>query len=226
MTKYVVEIPDDVRMALEERALAAGSDVPQVIQRAVVSFVRDSVPASTVGRLPDPPIESPEILAPCDLPRNDPRPIDIQRASRRVPDFESQAESLMSQRVRAVGRLTAVRDDAKAFNLVLDDGRQVEVQCVGDLTVVAGLTDERVLVLGTAIYSSTGNFLRVDADNIARSSDDSDFFSVIPPHVSPSFDLDDVLHDQQHKPGLSAIIGQWPGNESDEEVAAALRELS
>lgn len=86
MTTYVVEIPDEIRVALEERASASGSDVPKVIQLAVASFVRDRVPASTVGRLPDAPFESPEILAPCDLPKTQPTPIPIQRTSRRIPD--------------------------------------------------------------------------------------------------------------------------------------------
>ncbi|MGH7134447.1 MAG: hypothetical protein ACREHD_01830, partial [Pirellulales bacterium] len=35
------------------------------------------------GRLPDPPLESPEILPPCDLPKTAPRAIPIQLTSHR-----------------------------------------------------------------------------------------------------------------------------------------------
>lgn len=86
MTKYVIEIPDEVRVALEERASVTGSDVSQVIRMVVESFVRNGAVSSTGGRLPDPPLEAPEILPPCDLPKTSPRPIPIQRTSQRIPD--------------------------------------------------------------------------------------------------------------------------------------------
>lgn len=94
------------------------------------------------------------------------------------------------------------------------------------MAVVTALTDERVLVLGTAIYSPTGNLLRIDADDVTRSSDESNFFSSVPRPASTDFEVDEVRREQEHKRGLSAIIGLWPGDESDEEVAAALKELS
>jgi hypothetical protein len=40
------------------------------------------------------------------------------------------------------------------------------------------------------------------------------------------FDLYETIRSQQHKKGLAAIIGKWPGDESDEEIALALKELS
>jgi hypothetical protein len=40
------------------------------------------------------------------------------------------------------------------------------------------------------------------------------------------FDLYETIRSQQHKKGLAAIIGKWPGDESDDEIALALKELS
>lgn len=38
--------------------------------------------------------------------------------------------------------------------------------------------------------------------------------------------LDKVLREQGSKKGLAGVMGKWPGDESDEEVAKALEELS
>lgn len=142
------------------------------------------------------------------------------------PDGDG-AEIPPPRRVRLVGRVATVYGDANAFDLVLDDAYRIRVQWIGgDIAAVAGLTKGRVLVLGTAIYGAMGNLLRIDADDVTYSSDMGSFFSAIPRPVYHGFYLDGVLHEQRQKVGLAAIIGQWPGDESDEEVAAALKELS
>ena len=84
--KHLIEIPDEIEQALERRALATGNDVPSLIEMALVSFVRSAPPGHHVGRLPDPPLEPVEIVAPCDLPYTDPQPISIQIQSSRQPD--------------------------------------------------------------------------------------------------------------------------------------------
>jgi hypothetical protein len=52
------------------------------------------------------------------------------------------------------------------------------------------------------------------------------FFSTIPKPKRSRFDLRGVLREQQHKNGMTAVFGKWPGNETDEQIAAALREMS
>ncbi|MGH7135460.1 MAG: hypothetical protein ACREHD_06945, partial [Pirellulales bacterium] len=61
---------------------------------------------------------------------------------------------------------------------------------------------------------------------VSLSPDDSPFFSAIPRPFSERFDLDELLCEQDGKRGVSAILGQWPGDESDEQIATALKELS
>ena len=85
MTRHVLEIPEEIERALEQRALDAGTDVPRIIHSAIVAFIRQDCSASR-GRRPDPPVDAIESLPPCDLPRNEPRPISIQQASQRIPD--------------------------------------------------------------------------------------------------------------------------------------------
>jgi len=84
--KYVIEIPGEIEQALEKRASDTGSDVPHLIEMAVVSFVRNELRASPAGRRPDPPLETLEFVPPCDLPRTAPRFVPIQQTSHRTPD--------------------------------------------------------------------------------------------------------------------------------------------
>jgi hypothetical protein len=84
--KCVIDIPDEIGQALEERASAAGEDMVGLIQMVLVSFVRSDAQASWAGRCPDPPLPAAEIVPPCDLPRTDPRPVTVEKLSQRRPD--------------------------------------------------------------------------------------------------------------------------------------------
>jgi hypothetical protein len=142
-------------------------------------------------------------------------------------DHEAEAAVPMRQRVRLVGKLAGFSAGTRTFEVVLDDGRQVAGAVVGgEVSGIARLIDQRVLVLGVAIYRPSGDLIRIDADEVGLATDESDFFSAVPRPAGERFDLDEVLSEQCHKQGVSAIIGQWPGNETDDEVAAALKELS
>lgn len=133
----------------------------------------------------------------------------------------------VGQRVRLVGRLAELHADTHTFGLALDDGHQITGALpAGDALGIAALVNQRVLVLGTAIYGPSGNLLRIDADDVSPSPDDSPFFSAIPRPLAERFDLDELLREQGDKRGVSAIFGQWPGDESDEQIATALKELS
>lgn len=140
---------------------------------------------------------------------------------------EADAAVLMPQRVRLVGKLAGLSADSRTFDLVLDDGQQIAGALVaGDVSGMASLINQRVLVLGAAIYRISGDLLRIDADEVGLTSDEGEFFSAIPRPIRVCVDLDEVVREQHQKRGVSAIIGQWPGDETDEEVAAALKELS
>lgn len=46
-----------------------------------------------------------------------------------------------------------------------------------------------------------------------------------PPARTPRFDLAKILQEQSHKQGVSAIIGQWPGDETDEQIEQAFQDI-
>ena len=80
-------------------------------------------------------------------------------------------------------------------------------------------------MLGNAVFRPSGKLLRVDAESVAPSAETGSFFSAIPKPVRMKFDVRETFRDQQHKLGLAAIIGKWPGDETDEEIEQALKEL-
>ena len=131
------------------------------------------------------------------------------------------------QRVRVVGRLDMIRASTQAFALKLDNGEEVRgVLLGGDIGTLTDMFRQEVLVLGKAIYRASGRLLRVDAEEVSLASQQDRYFSTVPRPVPKKFDLHQILRDQQHKRGMSAIFGKWPGDETDEQIEEALKELS
>jgi hypothetical protein len=131
------------------------------------------------------------------------------------------------QRVRIVGKLDRVRAGTPSFRVILDNGQQIRgVLVEGDGEQIGPLLSQRVLVLGMAVYRASGRLLRVDAEEVTKSTDESPFFSAIPKPVRQRFDLREAIREQRHKPGIVAIIGKWPGDETEEKIRQALKELS
>lgn len=130
------------------------------------------------------------------------------------------------RRVRLVGRLDMLRASTQTFELILDDGQAVRgVLTAGDIGTAAPLFKQRVLVLGKVIYRPSGRLLRVDADALTTAPEGSHFFSQVPTPIGQRFNLAGVVRQQQHKQGLAAIFGKWPGDETDEEIQKALKGL-
>lgn len=134
----------------------------------------------------------------------------------------------LPQRVRVVGLLDMVRASTQSLALRLDDGQEVRgVLIAGSIVEAAALLNRRVLVLGRAVYRTSGRVLRVDVDQITEAAEsEPSFWSRIPAARMKQFNLRHVLQQQQHKKGVAAIMGKWPGDETDEEIEQALKELS
>ena len=131
------------------------------------------------------------------------------------------------QRTRIVGKLDMLRASTQSFGLLLDDGQEVRGVLVdGDLESIRQSLNQRVVVVGRVVYRASGRALRIDAEAVTATADESRFFSSIPKPVRQQFDLRETMREQQHKAGIAAIIGKWPGDETDEEIRRALEELS
>jgi len=152
----------------------------------------------------------------------DPRGVDAIRTLRKKTPED--------RRVMVAGKLETIRHSDRAFSLVLESGESlrgiVATDQIGPADL-AGLFGKQTLVSGYAKFRPSGALLRIEADRMhAASPSDAEVFSSAPTPLLIELDPRDLRKHQGPKSGLAAIIGQWPGDESDEEVQRALAELS
>jgi hypothetical protein len=95
-----------------------------------------------------------------------------------------------------------------------------------DVDTLSACFRKSVLVLGKAVYRPSGRLLRIDASEM-RLADESDrFFSKVPLPRHVTVDVRSLARRNSQKNGMAAVFGKWPGDETDEQIEAALRELS
>jgi hypothetical protein len=66
---------------------------------------------------------------------------------------------------------------------------------------------------------------RIDADRVELAAGNAAVFSRMPMPLLRTLDVRALRRPQGPRSGVNAIIGEWPGDESEEEVLAALGEL-
>ncbi len=131
------------------------------------------------------------------------------------------------QRVRLVGSLDGLEASTQRFSLLLDSEERVSgvyPESVSDQ--LQQLWRKRVLVLGTCVFRASGNLLRVEAESIEDGSNASSLFSTPPVAGSVRLDSNRLRKPQGARSGMAAIMGRWPGDETDEEIEQALEHIS
>ena len=152
------------------------------------------------------------------------------------PRTLSAAEALLDdtpppRRVKVVGTLDMVRASTRAFGLRLDTGEELPGVLVADDRAtarerLADLLDRRVVAHGRLVYRPSGRPLRLDADELAPTDADAPFFSQFPPvPTRNSTRAAGSASDAVSVSPVAAVFGRWPGDETDEQIAAALREI-
>lgn len=133
-----------------------------------------------------------------------------------------------SQRVQIAGHLDTIRHSDRMFVLLLEDGSTVKgvaeglaprqlAECFGKVTVIDGL----------AVFRPSGRLLRVEAERVETATDaELELWSRAPRPTFGPLDDSALAQPQGLRSGINAIIGQWPGDESEEEFLAALAEMS
>jgi hypothetical protein len=123
-----------------------------------------------------------------------------------------------------VGKLDMVRHSTRSFGLLLADGQEVRgVLHEGDADVLQRYFGKEITVFGKAVYRPSGGLLRVDAREIVDTVEGRFAFSFIPSPLTHRTKQDRKI--QAPKNGVAAFFGSWPGDETDEELLAALGEL-
>ena len=131
------------------------------------------------------------------------------------------------QRTRVSGTLDTIRHSDRMFTLLVEGGQAVQGIAEGVAAEqLAGLFGESVVVSGTAVFRPSSGLLRIEAEAIDAAGSDAAVWARVPAPLFRVMDAANLREPQGPRSGVNAIIGRWPGEESDEEIAAALRELS
>jgi hypothetical protein len=131
--------------------------------------------------------------------------------------------------VRVAGRLDAIRYSDKMFTLVLESGVELRgVAAEVDEGSLKSLWGRPALVVGTAHFRPSGALARVDAERVeAASQRDLALWQAAPISSAGAGQEFRTLRQQQgRRSGINALVGQWPGDETEEELVAALEALS
>lgn len=128
------------------------------------------------------------------------------------------------RQVRIVGKLDMVRHSTRSFGLVLAGGEEVRgVLLEADPALLQHYFGKEITVFGKAIYRPSGSLLRIDAQELLETTEGRDIFSSVPAAMSLPGRSERKL--QPTRKGVTAFFGTWPGDETDEELLAALGEL-
>lgn len=163
-------------------------------------------------------------IAGCNQPDKPVRivPTSLERLDRLIQEIPQ------PQRVRVAGKLDTIRHTDHTFTLVLETGERLRgIAEKSDDATLARLWSSPVLVSGTAHFGSSGRPLRIEADSIQPATpEDKQLWSDFPQPGSRRLAPAELRQPQGPKTGLNAIIGKWPGDETDDEVAASLEQMS
>jgi hypothetical protein len=130
-------------------------------------------------------------------------------------------------RIRLVGALDGLEASTQRFSLLLDSGDRVSGVYPEEISdQLRKLWKRRVLVLGTSIFRASGNLLRVEAESIEDGANGSSIFSTPPVASASRLDPNRLRKTQGPRSGMAAIMGRWPGDETEEEIEAALEQIS
>jgi hypothetical protein len=134
-----------------------------------------------------------------------------------------------ARRVVVAGKLDVLRHSDRVFTLVLDSGAIVRAVVASDeidLRALGELWGRTARISGLAAFRPSGALLRVDADRIEAAVGDTSLWSRMPTPLSQELDTRALHRPQGPRSGVNAIFGQWPGDESDDDLLRMLGELS
>lgn len=141
----------------------------------------------------------------------------LRTLSRQVPPKQS---------AKVVGKLEAIRHSNRAFVLQIDTGELLRGIAEGiEPDRLASMFGKRALISGFAVFRPNKHLLRIEADDIRLAETKDEIFVGTPLPLFPDIELQALRVSQGPRSGLAAIIGQWPGDESEEEINVALGTL-
>lgn len=128
--------------------------------------------------------------------------------------------------VRVNGTLDTISVSKTDVVVRLGDGSAVAARVERhDAEELRSLFAKRVVVAGLALYRPSGRLLVIDAEHIGLASEGDALWEQPPaPRPVTNAPVAQTLP-QDETTGVAAFFGTWPGDESDEELLAALAEI-
>lgn len=140
----------------------------------------------------------------------------VRELRSRVPD---------ARHVRVAGKLEQIQHSDRRFLLMVDGNA---LRGVADESIspdeLASLFGQQVIATGDAVFRPSGSILRIDAMRLEPAGKGASAWEKLPRPLfkrlisGPS----PYRMPQTSTTGLGAIMGQWPGDESDEELFMAM----
>lgn len=132
-----------------------------------------------------------------------------------------------SRQIRVSGRLDMIRHSTRTFEMLLEDVKPVRgvLENADELGRLSSLLGKPITVVGKAIYRPSGSVLRIDAQGVDAGAAESKLFSRIPPPLLRHVPTARIRPGDKYKNWMDAFFGSWPGEETDEELLAMLREV-
>ena len=151
----------------------------------------------------------------------------VQLTKSTTKDFETRRRQLPSpRRAIVVGTLNEIRSDNLTFRLVMPNGVLKGAVKQSERKTLQELWGESVLVEGVVKFGKGGIAQHLQADFVRLSTDrEQELVSRSPVSVDtlpvPTY----RLKKQGPRSGINALVGSWPGDETDEEFESLLEEL-
>jgi hypothetical protein len=140
---------------------------------------------------------------------------------------ELQRKTPSNRRVRIAGKVDTIRHSDRMFTLILDSGQALRGIAVNiEAEELAQFFGKIAVVSGTAVFRPSGSLLRIEAEHIESAKGDVSVWSIEPKPLESDMDARALRKPQDQYSGLNAIFGQWPGDETDDEVLTALEAIS
>jgi hypothetical protein len=133
-----------------------------------------------------------------------------------------------NRQVRVAGVLDMIRHSTRSFSLRLESGDEVHgvMESTEGLSILRDFFGKPVMVLGRAVYRPSGRLLRIDAAGLEDGNSASALFSKVPPAQTVRPPSPGRLKlPVSGRRGVAAFFGTWPGDETDAEFEALVRDV-
>jgi hypothetical protein len=133
-----------------------------------------------------------------------------------------------TRQVRVAGVLDMIRHSTRSFSVRIESGEEISgvMESTESEGSLVGYFGKPVVVLGRAVYRPSGRLLRIDAMGLEDGTGAAGVFSKVPPPqtVRPPA-VSRMKLSEAGKRGVPAFFDTWPGDETDAEFEALVREI-